>query len=387
MKRMGTLLRIWSFLACTAWALPASAHKPSDSYLRLDTTATTATTAATHDVRGEWDIALRDLDYAIGLDGDNDGQLTWDEVRGRHGAIAAYALARLQLTRGGMPCTLEAGRQLVDDHTDGTYTVLAFTAHCPQAGVLAVDYRLFADVDPQHKGLVSVRDGDTVRTLVLGSDAPRATVDEGAGGAAAGFLAYVRHGMLHIWIGYDHILFLLSLLLPAVLVRDAGGWRGVGGLRAALADVLKIVTAFTVAHSITLSLATLGVVAPPSRWVESSIALSVLLAALNNVIPVARGRRWTAAFLFGLIHGFGFASVLTDLGLRPGALAASLVGFNLGVEIGQLAIVAAFLPLAYLARSTWFYRRVVLVGGSGAIMIVAALWLGERLFDLKLLPV
>jgi hypothetical protein len=161
----------------------------------------------------------------------------------------------------------------------------------------------------------------------------------------------------------------------------------VAGLRAALADVLKIVTAFTVAHSITLSLAALGVVALPSRWVESAIALSVLLAALNNVLPVARGRRWAAAFLFGLVHGFGFASVLADLGLQPGALAASLVGFNLGVEIGQLAIVAAFLPLAYLMRSTLFYRRVVLVGGSGAIMLVAALWLGERLFDLKLLPV
>lgn len=379
MKRLWILIGL--FMAGATWSLPALAHKPSDAYLRLTLAQGSA------DVRGEWDIALRDLDYAIGLDADNDGRLTWDEVRTRHGAIAAYALARLHLERGGAACALEPGTQLVDTHTDGTYTVLAFAAHCPRAGPLAVEYRLFADVDPQHKGLASVRDGDGVRTLVLGSDHPRATVDEGAAGAASGFLAYVRHGILHIWIGYDHILFLVSLLLPAVLVREGGGWRAVAGMRAALADVLKIVTAFTVAHSITLSLAALGVVALPSRWVESAIALSVLLAALNNVLPVARGRRWAAAFLFGLVHGFGFASVLADLGLQPGALAASLVGFNLGVEIGQLAIVAAFLPLAYLMRSTWFYRRVVLVGGSGAIMLVAALWLGERLFDLKLLPV
>jgi len=368
MKRLWILIGL--LLAGATWSLPAEAHKPSDAYLRLTLEPGSA------DVRGEWDIALRDLDYAIGLDADNDGRLTWDEVRTRHGAIAAYALARLHLERGGAACDLVPGRQLVDTHTDGTYTVLAFAARCPRAGPLAVEYRLFADVDPQHKGLASVRDGDKVRTLVLGSDHPRATVDEGAAG---GFLAYVRHGMLHIWIGYDHILFLVSLLLPSVLA--------VGGMRAALADVLKIVTAFTVAHSITLSLAALGVVALPSRWVESAIALSVLLAALNNVLPVARGRRWAAAFLFGLVHGFGFASVLADLGLQPGALAASLVGFNAGVEIGQLAIVAAFLPLAWLMRSTWFYRRVVLVGGSGAIMLVAALWLGERLFDLKLLPV
>jgi hypothetical protein len=379
MKRLWILFGL--FLAGATWSLPAMAHKPSDAYLRLTLEQGSA------DVRGEWDIALRDLDYAIGLDADNDGRLTWDEVRTRHDAIAAYALARLHLERGGAACVLVPGRQLVDTHTDGTYTVLAFAAHCPRTGPLAVEYRLFADVDPQHKGLASVRAGDGVRTLVLGSGQPRATVDEGAYGAASGFLAYVRHGVLHIWIGYDHILFLVSLLLPAVLVRDARGWRAVGGLRAALADVLKIVTAFTVAHSITLSLAVLKVVALPSRWVESAIALSVLLAALNNVLPVARGRRWAAAFLFGLVHGFGFASVLADLGLQPGALAASLVGFNCGVEIGQLAIVAAFLPLAYLMRSTWFYRRVVLVGGSGAIMLVAALWLGERLFDLKLLPV
>jgi hypothetical protein len=379
MKRLWILIGL--FMAGATCSLPALAHKPSDAYLRL----TLAQGGA--DVRGEWDIALRDLDYAIGLDADNDGRLTWDEVRTRHGAIAAYALARLHVERGGAACALVPGTQLVDTHTDGTYTVLAFVARCPHAGPLAVEYRLFADVDPQHKGLASVRDGDGVRTLVFGSDHPRATVDEGAAGAASGFLAYVRHGILHIWIGYDHILFLVSLLLPAVLVREGRGWRAVAGLRAALADVLKIVTAFTVAHSITLSLAALGVVALPSRWVESAIALSVLLAALNNVLPVARGRRWAAAFLFGLVHGFGFASVLADLGLQPGALAASLVGFNLGVEIGQLTIVAAFLPLAWLLRATSFYRRVVLVGGSGAIMLVAALWLGERLFDLKLLPV
>jgi hypothetical protein len=113
--------------------------------------------------------------------------------------------------------------------------------------------------------------------------------------------------------------------------------------------------------------------------------LSVLLAALNNISPLTHSRRWVAAFGFGLVHGFGFASVLADLGLQPGAMAASLVGFNLGVEIGQLAIVAVFLPLAWLLRRTVLYRRVVLLGGSGLIMLVAAIWLGERLFDLRLI--
>jgi hypothetical protein len=128
----------------------------------------------------------------------------------------------------------------------------------------------------------------------------------------------------------------------------------------------------------------LGVVSPNARWIESGIALSVALAALNNIFPLVRNGRWIAAFGFGLIHGFGFASVLADLGLPRDALLLALVGFNVGVEVGQLAIIAAFLPLAYVLRGTWAYRRLVFVGGSAAIALVAAIWLAERAFDVKL---
>ena len=162
------------------------------------------------------------------------------------------------------------------------------------------------------------------------------------------FLDYLATGVEHIWKGYDHILFSLSLLLPSVVVRGKNRWVPIEGFRAAVIDVLKIVTAFTVAHSITLSLATLQVVSLPARISKSAIAMSVVLAALNNLFPIIRGRRWVVAFCFGLIHGFGFASVLTDLGLPSGVLALALVGFNLGVEVGQIAIVAIFLPAAYL---------------------------------------
>jgi hypothetical protein len=149
--------------------------------------------------------------------------------------------------------------------------------------------------------------------------------------------------------------------------------------------VFKIVTSFTVAHSITLSLAALGAVSLPSRLVESGIAASVVLAALNNVFPLVHGRRWMVAFAFGLIHGFGFASVLKDLGLPQGALLIALVGFNLGVEVGQLAIVSAFLPAAYWLRGSWFYRRLVFIGGSLSITAIAGIWLIERAFNLKII--
>ena len=200
------------------------------------------------------------------------------------------------------------------------------------------------------------------------------------------FLAFARQGVWHIWIGFDHILFLLSLLLPAVLTFRDRRWMPVGQFRPAFWDVVRVVTSFTLAHSITLSLAALEVVTLPSRVVESTIALSVVLAALNNVRPVIEERRWLMAFVFGLIHGFGFASVLTDLGLPRGTLALALVAFNLGVELGQLTIVAAFLPLAFAFRRTWLYRCLIFRGGSALIILVAAAWFVERAFDLKFMP-
>jgi len=204
------------------------------------------------------------------------------------------------------------------------------------------------------------------------------------------FIEYLQTGVWHIWTGFDHLLFLFSLLLPAVLALSGAKcakWQPADSFRSASLDVLKIVTAFTVAHSITLTLATLHIVSLPSRWVESAIAASVVIAALNNLFPMVRGRRWVVAFFFGLIHGFGFASVLADLGLPSSSLAIALVGFNLGVETGQLAIVAAFLPTAYALRQTWFYRKLVFTAGSLVIVAIASVWLVERAFNLKLIAI
>lgn len=374
MKRILSAL----LLACLAWvAIPAQAHKPSDSYLVLRVDG--------QRIEGQWDIALRDLELALGLDGDGDGRLTWNELRARHGAIAAYALSRLGIAAGGAACTLAAGVQQVDEHTDGAYAVLPLRGTCPVAPTeLTIAYRLFGDTDAQHRGLLRIDAGDGVRTAILGGEQPVQKVALARADSTRTFLAYVRHGAWHIWIGYDHVLFLVSLLLPAVLVRRDGAWQHRPAFRGVATDVLKTVTAFTLAHSLTLALAALGVVAPPSRWVESAIAASVAIAALNNLWPLVPGPRWAAAFVFGLVHGFGFAGVLADLGLPRGALATSLGGFNLGVELGQLAIVAVVLPLAFALRATRAFRRMVLPVASLAIALAAIAWLGERAFDLQL---
>jgi len=367
-------MKCWIVLAFAMLCAPALAHKPSDAYLTLERNGV--------NIAGQWDIALRDLDNVLGLDANGDGDITWGELRAREADIAAYALGRLAVSSAGEACPLTVEAHLVDSHTDGTYAVMRLSGRCAEPGpTLAIDYSLFRGVDAQHRGLLNYVEHGTSRSYVLGADTSRQIVGGDSGGVLRQLATYVHEGVWHIWLGFDHILFLLSLLLPAVLVRRNDTWMPASSFRASFLDVARVVTAFTVAHSITLSLAALGVVALPSRWVESAIALSVVLAARNNVFPVVSGGRWMAAFGFGLLHGFGFAGALQDLGLPTRGLALSLAGFNVGVELGQLAIVAVFLPIAFGLRDTVAYRRVMLRFGSAAIAAIASVWLVERVFD------
>jgi hypothetical protein len=373
-------LKFWLF-SLTALLLSASAwaHKPSDSYLTLRAAQDSS------DIAVRWDIALRDLDYVLQLDRDGNGELSWGEVRQREADIVILANSRLALSAGGAVCPWAATQPLMlDKHSDGTYAVLQMNARCASlAGGLKVRYSLFFDVDPTHRGLVQwVAPGSaTGQALIFGTESAEQSLALLPAGAWQTLGQYLVDGVWHIWIGYDHILFLLALLLPAVLVQRESRWEPAPQLGGAVKEVLKVVTAFTLAHSITLSLAALEVVTLPSRWVESAIAASVIVAALSN-LRGGESRRWVMAFVFGLIHGFGFASVLADLGLPKDALVLALVGFNVGVEIGQLAIVAVFLPLAFSLRRTRFYRVGVLKGGSVLVAMLAAWWLVQRLFEL-----
>lgn len=360
-------------------ACVASAHKPSDSYLAL------STRSGDTQVHGQWDIALRDLDLAVGLDTNRDGSISWGEVRRREIELFGYALQRLTLSDAGARCSMASGELLVDDHSDGAYAVLRFTAQCPAVPTsLGVDYRMLFDLDPSHRGLLRLDADGASRSAVLSPERPAQQFDLAQSSRWSTFVQFVGDGMHHIWIGYDHMLFLISLLLPAVLIRRAGTWTPVRSLRSVLLGVFAVVTAFTVSHSITLTLAALDLIALPSRLVETGIALSVLLAALNNIWPVVTRRGWLLAFCFGLVHGFGFASVLNDLGLPRATLALALAGFNVGVEIGQLTVVLAVVPLIYFARQARFYRPGVLVGGSSAIALVAGVWFIGRAMGLGL---
>lgn len=356
-------------LALATGAAPAHAHTLSNGYLELTVEGATA--------RGQLDLAVRDLHDAVGLDADLDGEVRWSEARARTLALTHYVASALVVANGGERCGLSFGPLGAVRRADGEHLALPVTAQCDQPiGELSVDYRLLFALDAQHRGLLRVaRAGASEAAQVRLVDRP-GPVSFALTEPSADVLGFVWQGIWHIWIGLDHILFLLALLLPAVFRRRGRTWEPAPSFREVARDVFDVVTAFTLAHSITLVLSTLGHVTLPVRLVETAIAISVAAAALGNLVRVFDAR-WAVAFALGLLHGFGFSNVLIDLGLPRQHLVSALLGFNLGVELGQLAIVAVFLPAAYAARRTSGYR-VLLWAGSAAMAIIAVHWSVER---------
>lgn len=340
-------------------------------------------------ISGRWDLPLSDLNLALGLDADGDHKVSLDELRAGYPDVTSYALERLKLRVDGVAGTIVVTNTdpVIQEFADGANTTLHFVVtNVARPKILEVDYRFMFDLKPLDRGFMHLDCRGVTHTAVFTSDQPIHRFNLEVSSPGKEFLAFGWHGVWHIWIGFDHILFLLALLLPAVLRFEDNQWQAVTSFRDAFFNVFKVVTAFTLAHSLTLSLAALQVVKLPSRWVESAIAASVLLAAINNIRVLVRERVWLVAFVFGLIHGFGFANVLTELGLPRRALLLALIGFNLGVEMGQLAIVSVFLPLAYGVRRSPFYQRLVMKLGSALIALMAAVWLMERLFNWEILP-
>lgn len=349
-------------------AMPAGAHQASDAFLAL--------TVEGERVHGAWEIALRDLAATTDLDADGDRAITWGELRGAAPGLAQALPGFLAVESGAGPCAATLGDVQVSDRGAGRHAWLAVEARCDGAP-LRLRYGFLFDLDPTHRALAVVTQAGATRSAVLSPDAAVLALAAGSARTRA-FGDHLRAGAHHIWIGPDHILFLVTLLMPCVLVPLGRRWQPAGRLGPVAWDVVRVVTAFTVAHSATLGLTALGVLRLPGAWVEAAIAASVIVAALNNLRPHATRARSGMALAFGLVHGCGLASALGEAGLpREGRLLA-LAAFNVGVELGQLAIVAAVLPLAFLVRSTVLYRRAVVGGGSVAVAALGLLWLAER---------
>ncbi len=268
--------------AATVACLSTGAFAHSQSYGYLNVNAESSS--------GQLQLAVRDADLLYSLDGDGDGNITWGEVTAREPEIATAMLSGITVNRGDAACTLSPAAMMIDDHGGETYLAVPFTASCGAAGTLTIGYTLLFTRDAQHRGIVAVSEDGTTQTIIMSPEVQSATI-AADDGAVSRFTTFVAHGAHHIWIGYDHILFLITLLLATVL-----GTRG-RGLGRSLIEATKVVTAFTASHSVTLGLAATGLVNVPSEITESLIALTIALAAANNIWPVVTGRVWAMALV------------------------------------------------------------------------------------------
>lgn len=373
-------------MTCFFWALcalittNASAHQSSTAYLALQDQP------ESHLLTAEYRLAIRDLALLVPLDADNNQQVTWGEIKQQQADIVQLLNQHLQWRSAQQPCKVNSLQQpFAIDHLAGTSYLVAYLAiDCAQMPVSALNYTVLAQIDDGHRVIMSMSDASTGQPRTwLAAVGSIPLHQHTSSGWIQTVKTYLQEGIHHILTGYDHVLFLLCLLLPAVYKREHKQWIPVSSASTAIRHTIYIATAFTIAHSVTLCLAALNIVSLPSRWIESLIAFSIALVAFNNLVPLFSSHHIRIAFFFGLIHGFGFANVLSDLPVDTGAKVIALFSYNLGIELGQLGCILVFLPIALMLRHQLFYRRVLFQGGSIVACILALLWMTQRIFSLN----
>lgn len=362
--RVGRTLPPWLLVPAAVLAISstASAHMGSTKYIEAEVTEQGALLRV--------DLDLIDVAYELGLPFDPpDPARALASLDG----VQAWLARDMRVTSDGRPCALRVEDPAIATRQDSPYLSLTLRYTCPRGErVVLHDDSVFAD-DARHEAFVRLVDADDTVATVL--SAGHREVDLGTPPSPVAQVGrFVWEGAMHLITGYDHLLFLLSLLLVA------GELAAKDGLRKTARDVALVVTGFTLGHSVTLIAAALDWVSLPVRWVEAAIALSIAVVAVWNLVrPEARRALPGVAVGFGLIHGFGFSNVLRELALPSGQRVLALLSFNVGIELAQLAFVAvALAPLAYAARRDW-YRPVVTQGGSVVITVIALFWFVERL--------
>jgi hypothetical protein len=353
------------FALALVLSLPAKAHKASDAYVRLSSAPS---------AQLQLSVALRDIDRAIDtLDTNNDRQLTQGEVKAAMPQILNWAQQGLALRCAGQELKINFAFEALEQRSDGVFTRLK--ADLPAACDLAsaeLRYSLLQELDADHRAIVSIAaQGENASARVLAPATSWVALQSATPSALQTLANFIGLGISHIGSGADHIAFVICLVLGLTLWRD---WKA----------LLTTVTAFTLGHSITLIAATLGWVGSPS-WVEPVIAASIAVAAALNLFSLRAA--WAQSLLlkaavatgFGLVHGLGFSGAMTEAQVPQGALLWALAGFNIGVEIGQLLIIALWSAL-YFAIKRWAgYQRWIVQAGSAALIALALYWTFERL--------
>lgn len=356
----------------------AFAHASSTAYLEINDLDRDTPGTGQSTYRGTWKVDLLDLNVAVPLDLNRDFKITWGEVQASRDQIANALRGAFHFsTPGSSRCEPALNRVSTRAVNGNAFAVLDWQASCAASNdaVARVNYDFLFERNSMHAAILST--GPDRAPVVLTAKSrgavipPAITRAEGPPGTslATVFQTFIKEGIWHIFIGHDHILFLLTMLLAAVRTS----WRD------SAVEALKVITAFTAAHSVTLFLVATGVISLPARFVETAIAASIIIAALNNIFSFMPGRTWIIAASFGLIHGFGFASVLGGIDIDRANLVATVLAFNIGVEAGQIAIVAVALPVLVAAGHRKFFQPVILTGGSVLASLAGLFWMIDRM--------
>lgn len=328
---------------------PASAHPLDNGYSTVTIFQNTVS----------YDLFLPEICLFL-FDTDDNGKLDSGELQLQQPKIQRYLSERLQVKNDGVPMgmTIQGIEKKDKDVVPGVTFHLEFTSP-EDVKTMQIHYDLlFNESDPGHINFLILMDGSYVEQTVFDKD-NRDYVYQSAVPRSmySALWVYFKLGVEHILSGYDHLLFLFSLLLIAA------NWRA----------ILQIVTAFTVAHSITLFLAASGRIQVSPAWVEMCIALSIGYVAIENLLVKKTGKRWLLTFFFGLIHGMGFAGALSEIGLPKNHFISSLLSFNVGVEAGQLLVVALVMPiLLSIRKQPWGKRFIV---ASSCMILIASVYL------------
>lgn len=353
------------------------AHESSASYLKLGS----ASSEGQNTVGDfQWDIAARDIDVVTTLDLDGDGEIVGHEILRVADNVVTYLDGKLELIAGVLVCqqTLES----LDTRKVQGRGYLSFSGryNCVGGAPDSVRYSLLSLENPSHQLLIKA--GDDKLTQRTGNDGQVLQLATARQSLLTLFSSFVADGMHHVANGLDHVLFLLLLLVPAVLVIQQGKWQPAEDMRTVLIHTAYLSAAFALGHGLSLTLAVLDWLRPDTVWVELGIAASIVIVALNNVSTRYHIDNTKLALLFGFVHGFGFSSVLSAQALSTTELAVALFGFNTGIELFQLVLVLAMVPVLFYARSKSGYVRYLLNGSAVLCALAAALMLYTRLLVL-----
>lgn len=335
---------------------------------------------------GQLKLDILDLKEVVTLDADANGELTWGEIEASGDALQNYVTNGLRFYNGTQQCILKLNNQLELQQLNAvTYLVMSFSsplyssAKCAGKGQLSFEYSLLFEAAANHKAIVSLLVESEEHVFIIDNENSRNSINVEFNNSSSWstFWAFIYQGIFHILIGLDHILFLFTLLLTLCFYRKLGEWRSVESRKVVIRKTLLIVTSFTIAHSITLSGTALGIIPVMGSWIEVVIAASILFNVINNLFPMVKNLS-LITFVFGLIHGMGFAGALSEFGFTEEHQLLSVLGFNLGVELGQIGLLVIFLPILLLLRKSNFYRRFGMQLLSLLIGVVAIYWILER---------